>query len=132
MIDRMKNIVKISWISRSYSGLNYTHWFITDDKYTIEFDGDDIYTATINVNLKINPISNYTEFEFTQECRERAKQIVGSTNYSLLLRNCEHTVNYIYIGTWASLQTSENKIIYNYFRSYMMNNVEKKDKYFTN
>ena len=38
---------------------------------------------------------------------ERMKRVVGATNYSVALRNCEHVARYIQTGSWFSFQISE-------------------------
>ena len=49
-------VLCIGSINRSYSGVGYNHFFVfTPNNYFLEFDGDDIYNARVNINLKPRP-----------------------------------------------------------------------------
>ena len=103
----------------------YNDWFITTNEYVIKFKYD--YDSNIRHVLKISSIKQLKhtlkykikkEFEMNQEVRGRIVQILGMKNYSLLLRNSEHVVNYIHSGSWLSEQTKENGDIYNKFLNF--------------
>jgi len=52
---------------------------------------------------------------------KRIIDVLGTNNYSLLFRNCEHVSNYIYYNTWCSFQTSYKKgKIFNFFKDYIL------------
>jgi len=67
-----------------------------------------------------------SEFEFNQDRRDRAKLVVGATSYSLILRNCEHTVTYIHSGIWSSAQTLADGLILNALKNTLVNNTQQK------
>ena len=43
----------------------------------------------------------------TNDVLQRMKSVVGATNYSVALRNCEHVSRYIQSGSWVSLQMGQ-------------------------
>ena len=51
------------------------------------------------------------EFANTALVKQRMKNVCGTTNYSLALRNCEHVSRYIQAGVWVSFQTIPKSII---------------------
>ena len=87
--------------------LTYEHFFLTNKRWTLEFGSGDPMNNTVTVHP--NPRTKY----FTKDkkvvadngMRDRMAHVLGMTNYSLLLRNCEHIANYIAYGRWMSMQT---------------------------
>jgi len=123
LIDHMSSTVYICSKERDYMGLTYDHYFLTDQKYVIEFDGDDIFDAMIKVSMDKKISAHSTKIEFDDDMRLRAKQIVGATSYSLMLRNCQHCVTYIVNGLWASTQTTTSGPIRVALESYLIDSV---------
>ena len=87
--------------------LKYEHFFISNKKWIFEFGSGDPMNNTVTVHG--NPRRNYCTKEdkvlVDQGVRKRMAHVLGMTNYSLLLRNCEHVVNYVAYGRWTSMQT---------------------------
>ncbi|CAF1425485.1 unnamed protein product [Adineta ricciae] len=119
---------KYAWLGRTLSthcGVSFHHWFVSDGTYFIEFGSANlsIYSALVNINTLCRH-----EYEKIQrsEClideimRRRMDQIVGLSNYSLCLRNCEHVANYVLYGRWTSSQMESGGLLMNIFRDYMM------------
>jgi len=127
IIDQMASHAHVFTIDRELFGLKYEHWYISDGTYILEFDGDDIYNARVTVHQKQLPYrtvaSDGLQFDFTPAAKQRAKKIIGATNYSLMLRNCEHVVTYIVHGAWRSLQTAPTAPIYKFFQAMFMGHV---------
>ena len=99
-LDRFNNGLKMKLCYRtniSY-GIEYEHWFVTDGDtwndgkiLVLEFGGGDITNNTVEVHYKTVP--KYIideEFNMNDEIKARMKKVLGATNYSLALRNCEH------------------------------------------
>ena len=66
------------------------------------------------VGVHSNPRGEYDikdTFILTQEVMERMKKVVGATNYSVALRNCEHVARYIQSGSWVSFQMSGKGVL---------------------
>ena len=59
----------------------------------------------------VHDFETISSFKKTERVTERMKKVVGASNYSLLLRNSEHVVNYIMFGIWFSDQLDENSEI---------------------
>ena len=87
--------------------LKYEHFFISNKKWILEFGSGDPMNNTVTVHG--NPRENYGTKEnkvlVDKGVRDRMAHVIGMTNYSLLLRNCEHVVNYVAYGRWTSMQT---------------------------
>ena len=79
--------------TNSVSGISYQHWYVTDGKNVIEFGGGltDITNASITIHSdkKVGGVTE-AKFAMTNEVMDRMKKLCGATNYSLVLRNCEH------------------------------------------
>ena len=75
------------------SGISYQHWYVTDEKNVIELLGGltdiTIVGITIHSDKKIGGVTE-AKFAMTNEVMDRMKKLCGATNYSLVLRNCEH------------------------------------------
>ena len=90
--------------------IKYEHWFILNEenKSIIEFD----YVTKIVQIRDFGDGQNYTQseiiprrtFPFGQIMIDNLKKVLGATNFSFLLRNSEHVVNYICAGSWKSFQ----------------------------
>ena len=55
----------------------------------------------------------------TDQVKERMRDVVGATNYSLALRNCEHVARYVYCGSWLCSQMVGDGVLRGYFFDYM-------------
>ena len=89
--EKFKEDLSICYVNREIYGVEYQHWFVTDETWTIEFGSGDISNNKVVVHS--NPKTDYViadEFKMTQEVKDRMLQVCGATNYSLALRNCEH------------------------------------------
>ena len=94
----------------------YEHWFITnsDGSWVIEFTEFGRGPTDMIVGVHSNPRGEYhikDTFILTQEVLERMKKVVGATNYSAALRNCEHVARYIQTGSWVSFQMSGKGVL---------------------
>jgi len=95
-------------ISMMQSGsCEYEHWFISNGAWHLEFgNGDDLTNNMVTVHM--NQKAGYRIFKklrVDQQMVERMHEVLGASNYSLLLRNCEHIANYVAFGRWVSIQT---------------------------
>ena len=83
--------LRLCYKKNTLYGIRYQHWYVTDNKYVIEFGGGEIDDNNILVhcNPKTKGIVD-SRFKMTDEIMERMKKLCGATNYSLALRNCEH------------------------------------------
>merc|ERR1711892_329552 len=94
----------------------YQHWFLTDavGSWVVEFGEFGRGETDLIVSVHCNPRGEYTvedTFTMTSEVMERMKRVVGATNYSVALRNCEHVSRYIQSGSWVSFQMSGKGIL---------------------
>ena len=94
----------------------YEHWFITnsDGSWVLEFGEFSRGPTDMIVGVHSNPRGEYAikdTFILTQEVMERMKKVVGATNYSVALRNCEHVARYIQSGSWVSFQMSGKGVL---------------------
>ena len=94
----------------------YEHWFITnsDGSWVLEFTEFGRGPTDMIVGVHSNPRGEYhikDTFILTQEVMERMKKVVGATNYSVALRNCEHVARYIQSGSWVSFQMSGKGVL---------------------
>ena len=92
-------------------GAECRQWFVTDKQSTIEF-----YEVGSNEKVVIihnKPQQNYIiaeEFVCDDGVLERMNEVLGTTNYSLVLRNSEHVARYIHSGAWISHQMVSGKL----------------------
>ena len=99
---------------------SYQHWWITDGVWILEFGGDDI--SDINLLIHCNPRKNYfvdSKFKRTSEVKERMRDVCGTTNYSLALRNFQHLARYIHCGSWISFQMVGSGVLKRYLFDHM-------------
>ena len=104
LLDQFKNGLKLCYIKNILYGIEYEHWFITDGDtqndgkiLVLEFGGGDITGNTVEVHYKT--VRDYIideDFNMNEEIKARMKKVLGATNYSLALRNCEHVARYTY------------------------------------
>lgn len=138
-VSRQLNLIKLDQIANTeifylaftdckWSNVSYQHWFLTNDRYFIEFGSPslDIYNARVNINTdsrdyrKCNVQGTNVSCVLNEEMIQRVKHVLGVSNYSLCLRNCEHVANYIIRGRWISSQMDDNSDLYLKFRDYLM------------
>lgn len=123
--------IYLAYTTNKWGGIEYQHWFVTDRKYFIEFGSQsvDIYRARVSINTDV-PYTFSLESKngtltrkMDKDVRQRILHVLGISNYSLCLRNCEHVANYIFRGRWVSTQMDSDKgALMNKFRTYMMSN----------
>ena len=94
----------------------YQHWFITDalGSWVVEFGEFGRGETDLIVAVHSNPRGEYTvedTFTLTSAVLDRMKRVVGATNYSVALRNCEHVSRYVQSGSWVSFQMSGKGIL---------------------
>jgi GTP-binding protein EngB required for normal cell division len=97
-------------------GDKYQHWFVTtsDDSWVVQFGEFCQGETDLIVAVHSNPKGEYTiedTFTLTSAVLARIKRVVGATNYSVALRNCEHVARYIQTGSWVSFQMSGKGIL---------------------
>ena len=117
--------VYLGFTNSSYGGLSYQHWFVTNNTYYIEFGSPtiDIYKARVNINNSPRDYKPYQKsYLMSTDIRERVKHVLGMSNYSLCLRNCEHVANYIIRNRWFSDQMETEGTLLKTFRSYFLGN----------
>uniref|UniRef100_A0A914E5C3 AIG1-type G domain-containing protein n=1 Tax=Acrobeloides nanus TaxID=290746 RepID=A0A914E5C3_9BILA len=122
--------IYLSYVDRSWGGISFQHWFVTDRIHFLEFGSADIdiYTArvTISTSVRYSYHSDPKDFKhcvkMDKQMRDRMRHVLGMRNYSLCLRNCEHVANYVFRGRWVSSQMDDNGqgVLISYFRKYML------------
>jgi hypothetical protein len=118
--------VKLCYYESKMYALKYLHYFLitVPSNLICEFHGSDHFTSIYEIHNKTmqqvyKVEADTQQTEFTKEMKERLAQVEGFTNYSLLLRNCEHVAKYIYYGKWYSNQVataSSDNIFANYIK----------------
>jgi len=113
LVERFGPWLCLCYQERNLYGIDYQHWFVKDksSNWIIEFAGG---IGINNVNVHCNPVGDYNvdvTFARTEEVLQRMRNVCGTTNYSLALRNCEHVARYIQAGVWVSFQTIPKGII---------------------
>jgi hypothetical protein len=132
ILENIKDGVNIylTYTMSEWGGIDYQHWFVTDRTHFIEFGSVsvDIYKARVTINTNTRSYSLDSKNgalvrKMGQDVRDRVHHVLGMSNYSLCLRNCEHVANYIFRGRWVSSQMdSDMGELLKRFRSYMMGN----------
>jgi GTP-binding protein EngB required for normal cell division len=130
--ERQLNLIKnfnkgpkclsLAYINRSVMGHEYQHWFVTDGTYYIEFGGGDLATCKVLVhdNEKTGYIT-HKQFSLDDDVMARMVNVCGGCNYSVCLRNCEHLANFIFCGSWLSMQMNKGGGLRKRFQKYMKN-----------
>jgi GTP-binding protein EngB required for normal cell division len=124
MIDSFgtANQAQLSFCQGEAMGVKYQHWYVTDGTYTMEFGGGSSFTGN-KVIIHHNPRltgSVSKNFTVTDEVRNRMRTVLGATNYSVCLRNCEHVARYIFCGSFLSTQMVINGALFKIYIQYMM------------
>ena len=88
------------------AGVTYDHYFITDGSRTFEFGVGQISNNKVEIHNRALQTGYQIAAEFTvdDKVRERMRSVLGATNYSLCLRNCEHVARYVYCKSWICYQ----------------------------
>jgi len=101
--------------------VKYNHWFVTDGNMVIELGRGDSMAAKVIVHS--DPKKGCVideEFRSTDAVRFRMKKVCGMTNYSFVLRNCEHVARYIQCGVWVSFQmATQGTLMKQIFKGHM-------------
>ncbi|EOD20974.1 hypothetical protein EMIHUDRAFT_208032 [Emiliania huxleyi CCMP1516] len=101
--------IQLCWQLKQAGGgfIEYEHFFISNKKWILEFGSGDPMnnTVTVHGNSRKNYCTKENKVLVDKGVRDRMAHVLGMTNYSLLLRNCEHVVNYVAYGRWTSMQT---------------------------
>ena len=118
LVDKLSGPLKLCYQSNQVSGFEYQHWFVTDGTLTIEFGNGEINNAivTIHDGLKTGYIIDKT-FSLEPVVKERILQVIGASNFSLALRNCEHVARYIHSGVWICFQMVGSGVLIDLFRN---------------
>ena len=105
--------------------LKYQHWFITDLVRYIEFgDGNTLHPFKLDIHSRKKALKYcvFKTFDLTEDVRERIHNVLGATNYSIMLRNSEHLARYIHCGRWISPQTTTKTNLKKKFLTHMPEN----------
>jgi len=125
-LDEIKDNTNLyaAYTKSKWGNIGYEHWFITDNIHFIEFGSAslDIYKARVTINTNTRDfICDHIPTSMNNEIRDRIRHVLGMSNYSLILRNCEHVANYIIRNRWISAQMDEDRgSIFNSFISYLL------------
>ena len=111
-------IIRYFLISIFFTGYNLLYliilWMIAneDENWAVSFREEEEREGEFIVKIhKID--TNKTKFdvketfESDEEIRRRIENVLGATNYSVLLRNSEHIAWYIFTNIWASFQVGQ-------------------------
>jgi len=107
------NRIKYShWLLVNDASLNASRRLLPDENaamYEFQNDrGSNVGYDTARVRISRGTKQNLIPMAFARVDDAiwfRMRRILGMTNYSLLLRNCEHVANYVFAGKWISYQT---------------------------
>lgn len=107
---------------RTFGPIKYKHYYITNNRYTLEFGGGTVgdNVVQIHANRVVDHAFIEATFFIRAEHRERMEKVIGGTNYSLCLRNCEHVARYIFCGSWICLQMMEAGVLHTEFARYLL------------
>jgi GTPase SAR1 family protein len=130
-LDQIRNNINIyvAYTKSKWGNIEYQHWFITDKTHFIEFGSAslDIYKARVTINT--NPRDYFCDnkpIKMNDQIRDRIRHVLGMSNYSLALRNCEHVANYIIRNRWISTQMDQDKgLIMKRIKSYLLKDQKK-------
>ena len=113
--------LQLCFSEHSIGDLKYQHWFVTDNKWYIEFGEGGLASCTVMIHSepKVTKFCSDKQFDLDEEVKDRIVNICGATNHSLILRNSEHLARYIHCGSWISLQTTGNGCLKNQFIRHM-------------
>ena len=103
----------LSYLPSCWGNISFQHWFVTNDSgsHFLEFGGAelDIYLARVEINThRRKPYPVVLRKAMDDTIRQRMQQVIGVSNYSLCLRNCEHIANFVVRGAWTSKQMAED------------------------
>ena len=97
---RENDIIFLGYYNNSRGGTDYQHWFVTDEKqiYYLEFGApfSNVYGAQVSINTSVHKnsiIFKELTCKVDNEVLQRITLVLGMSNYSLCLRNCEHVAN---------------------------------------
>ena len=121
LIENFGSRLQLRYQEREMFGVKYRHFWITDERWILEWGGGDILRPKILVHCNDPHRSGVIEarFQKTREVEERMKQLCGATNYSLALRNCEHAARYVHVGSWLCFQMVGEGILKRQFFEWM-------------
>ena len=114
--------VRLGYVDCSWGGLDYQHWLVSDGNHHLEFGsaGLDIYNARVMITQQKQSFHIHMETEMDDAIQQRMKLVIGMSNYSLCLRNCEHVANFVFRGRWDSMQMVDSNGLISYFRDYLL------------
>jgi len=117
---KIKSSLKLCYTENIIHDFNYQHWFVTDDTWTVEFGGGQTLDAVVTIhNDTKTPYVVHKTFEFNEVVRDRITKVIGASNYSLALRNCEHLARYIQSGAWVCNQMVGTGVLIDLFRTHL-------------
>ena len=116
--------IYLGYKEMEYGVIKYSHWFVTDKTNFIEFGSVslDIYKSRVTINSFPRDYSlTDSKTKMNEQIRSRIRHVLGMSNYSLCLRNCEHVANYIFRNKWVSTQMDETRgVIFDMFKSSLL------------
>lgn len=115
--------IYMSSVDRTWGGIKFEHWFVTTGTMCLEFGSPtlSIYTARVNINPTVYAhYSVGSRSTIDEAMRNRIRHVLGMSNYSLCLRNCEHVANYVFRGRWISSQMNDQGFLMKQFRHHML------------
>ena len=113
-IEKFTGKLKMCSHSVNRYGFDERIWMIAneDENWAVSFREEEEREGEFIVKIhKID--TNKTKFdvketfESDEEIRRRIENVLGATNYSVLLRNSEHIAWYIFTNIWASFQVGQ-------------------------
>lgn len=122
LISQLSSTLQLCGIETRVSPkVEVVHYFITDGNFIIEF-GDISRTDRCFRFARSAPRNGAPvdcEFQLTDEVRRRLRQVCGSTNFSLALRNSEHMAKYIQCGSWVSMDMAGGSELFKELRPHL-------------
>jgi GTP-binding protein EngB required for normal cell division len=139
LVDKFTSPLKLCREVISVAGISYSHYYISDGYYVLEFGGAGVASAAatekggshyvsdgyyvlefgglcISLKKENQQLNVVKEFANTGEVKCRMRLVLGATNHSWCLRNSEHVARYIQSGTWHSLQMTGDDPLFKAFK----------------
>mmetsp|Transcript_29800 Transcript_29800/g.58355 ORF Transcript_29800/g.58355 Transcript_29800/m.58355 type:complete len:463 (+) Transcript_29800:99-1487(+) len=130
--------VSLCYVTRKDFEMNYRHYVVVledgDSEFALEFTGDDIWSSRVQFHPRVPLGLTVEEFapkpgrDFNRsKYQTRMLCVIGSSNYSLVLRNCEHVGNFVLHGKWFSRQVAaaHQSNLFGYFVSSLSKHYKK-------
>ena len=87
LLQNFSSELFLGTLERNLYGFEYTHYFITDKTWTIEFNGGENCSGALSINSNQHSEAlhyNNDKFTLTDDVYRRMGRVCGATNFSLI------------------------------------------------